>query len=106
MKRQAIVLPAAKRLVVQHLGARVVQVGTVNSLLYVGMGSGHGEPLDLLVPSAAPLRGGSDDSFIRSAAGQQVHASFDDRYVVCLETMTAMSRDATVQVRGYLVPKP
>jgi hypothetical protein len=96
-------LPANKRLVVQHLSARAVFV-VASSLLYVGMGS-PGEPLDLLVPASPAVRS-YDGFWNHSVAGQQVHAYFDTQYIVCVETVEAMNRAATVHVRGYLVAKP
>jgi hypothetical protein len=98
-------LPSNKRLVVEYLSAYTVQTG-VSALLYVGMTPGPGEPIDLIVPAQAPLRGGSDDFFVRSAAGQQVRAYYDVQYVVCVETASTLNRNPTVQVRGYLVSKP
>jgi hypothetical protein len=98
-------LPAGRRLVVQHLSAQAVLV-MASSLRFVGMGPAPGEALDLLVPAAPPLRGGSDNFFNYSVAGQQVHAYFDNQYVVCVQAVERMNRDATAQVRGYLVPRP
>lgn len=98
-------LPAGKRLVVQHLSAEVVQ--TAPGLRYVGMAPASGQPLDLLVPAAAPQRGVGDDEFwVYSAAGQQVHAYYDTQYMVCVEGVTVLNRNVRAAVRGYLVPRP
>jgi hypothetical protein len=98
-------LPAGKRLVVQHLGALSVQVGT--PLFYVGMAPAPGTELDLIVPAAAPLSSTyENDFFTRAVAGQQVHAYYDTQYMVCVQGVGNLNRNSMAQVRGYLVARP
>ena len=100
----AIAVPAGKRMVVQHIGGSAT-IAAPAALVSIVTRLGSASFSDLIVPAAPPV-GGAGGWPNQSAAGQPVHAYYDNNFQVC----AALSHEASGRVgyylRGYLVNKP
>ena len=99
----AIAVPAGKRMVLQHLGGEAT-VAAPAALVAVITRLGSASFSDLVVPAAPPL--GAAGFPNSSAAGQQVHAYYDNNFQVCANLSLEAYGRVGYYLRGYLVNKP